>query len=171
VSGRLASPDRVVMGRIAGPFGIKGWVKVQPFTESPAGLLRHSTWWLGRDGGWDRRELREGAVHGRSLIAQLQGCETPEAAALLTGLEVAVERQALPDNKEGEYYWADLIGLEVVNREDVSLGRVVRLLETGANQVLVVLGERERLVPFVEPVVVAVDVAGGRLTVDWEADF
>jgi len=161
----------VVMGRVAGAFGIKGWIKVQPFTEFTDGLLDYRTWWLAQDGGWGEIRVEEGAVHGRSLIAKLEGCDDRDAANRLTGREVAVPRAELPANREGEYYWSELIGLDVVTREGVALGRVTGLLETGANPVLVVQGERERLIPFVEAVVVAVDVAGGRLTVDWGADF
>jgi 16S rRNA processing protein RimM len=162
----------VVMGRIAGPFGIKGWVKVQPFTGAVDGLLGYPVWWLlGRDGVWSERRLCDGTAHGRVLVARLSGCEDRDAAAGLKGAEIAVPRAELPRSAQGEYYWADLIGLEVANREGVRLGRVLRLIETGANQVLVLGGDRERLIPFIEPVVVAVDLASGRLTVDWEADF
>jgi 16S rRNA processing protein RimM len=159
------------MGRVAGPFGIKGWIKVQPFTQSIDGLLRYPVWWLGREGRWVESPLEEGSVHGRSLLAKLHGCDDREAAARLKGLEIAVPRSQLPASAEGEHYWSDLVGLQVRNREGVTLGRVAGLIETGANQVLVVEGERERLIPFVDAVVVAVDVAGGRLTVDWGVDF
>jgi 16S rRNA processing protein RimM len=161
----------IVMGRVGAPFGIKGWMKVQPFTRAVDGLLEHRTWWLGRDDCWRRSGVEGGAVHGRSLIAKLEGCDDRKAAARLRGLDVAVPRSELPTNAAGEYYWTDLIGLQVVNREGVALGRVVRLIETGASPVLVVHGTRERLIPFTQSVVVSVDVGDGRLTVDWGADF
>jgi len=170
-SGASATGEMVIMGRVAAPFGIKGWIKVQCFTQSIDNLLDYPAWWLGHSGEWDENKVEEGTVHGRSLIAKLEGCDDREAAARLKGLEVAIPRSVLPANAEGEYYWSELIGLEVANREGVAFGRVAGLLETGANQVLVVQGERERLIPFVEPVVVLVDLAGGRLTVDWGADF
>lgn len=161
----------VVMGRIGAPFGIKGWIKVQPFTHALDGLLEHTSWWLGRDGKWGKNKLEDGAIHGRALIAKLEGCEDRQAAARLKGFEVAIPREEFPISADGEYYWSDLIGLEVTNREGVLLGRVARLMETGASPVLVVEGERERLIPFSEPVVVSVDVAGGQLNVDWGAEF
>jgi 16S rRNA processing protein RimM len=161
----------VVMGRVAGPFGIKGWIKVQCYTESIDNLLDYPVWWLGHSAGWNEGKVEEGTVHGRSLIAKLEGCDDREAAARLKGLDVAIPRGVLPASGQGEYYWSELIGLEVANRDGMALGRVAGLLETGANQVLVVQGERERLIPFVEPVIVLVDVAGGRLTVDWGTDF
>jgi 16S rRNA processing protein RimM len=161
----------IVMGRVGTPFGIRGWIKVHPFTQAVDGLLEHPAWWLGRNGSWGRTRVEDGAVHGRSLIAKLEGCEDRQAAARLKGLEVAIPRDEFPANADGEYYWSDLIGLEVANREGVALGRVGRLIETGASPVLVVQGERERLIPFAESVVVSVNVADGRLTVDWGADF
>lgn len=161
----------IVMGRVGAPFGIKGWIKVQPFTQAVDGLLEHPAWWLGRDGSWGKTRVEDGAVHGRSLIAKLEGCEDRQAATRLKGMEVAIPRDEFPASADGEYYLSDLIGLEVANREGIGLGRVARLIETGASPVLVVQGERERLIPFAETVVVSVNVADGRLTVDWGADF
>jgi len=161
----------IVMGRVGAPFGIKGWIKVQPFTRSVDGLLEHRQWWLGRDGSWGSAKLETGAIHGRALVAKLEGCDDRRAAARLKGLDVAVPRSELPANAEGEYYWSDLIGLRVFNREGEGLGRVARLIETGATPVLVVQGKREQLIPFAQPAIVSVDVADGLLTVDWGADF
>ena len=161
----------VVMGRVAGAFGIKGWVKVQVFTETPGGLLGHPVWWVGSDGRWSQRQVEECGVHGRVVVAKLAGCDERETAAAFKGWEVAVPRSALPATGEGEYYWSDLLGLRVTNVQKQELGRVAKLLETGANQVLVVEGERERLIPFVSAVVVSVDLARGELVVDWGADY
>jgi len=161
----------IVMGRVGAPFGIKGWIKVHPFTQAISGLLEHPAWWLGRDGKWGKSRVEGGAVHGRSLIAKLEGCDDRKAAASLKGLDVAIPRSELPANADGEYYWSDLIGLRVANGEGIALGRVVRLIETGASPVLVVEGTREQLIPFAAPVIVSVDVRGGTLTVDWGADF
>jgi 16S rRNA processing protein RimM len=161
----------VVMGRIAGAFGIKGWVKIQTFTQSLDSLIEYPVWWLSGPEGWQENKVEEAAVHGRSIIAKLSGIEDRNAAELLKGREVAVPRSALPATQPGEYYWAELIGLSVTNLQGVPLGRVSKLLETAAQQVLQVEGERERLIPFIESVVVSVDLAGGSLVVDWDADF
>jgi 16S rRNA processing protein RimM len=115
--------------------------------------------------------VEEGSVHGRGVIAKLAGVDEREAAAALKGAEVAVARASLPQAPAGEYYWADLQGLRVINLQGEELGRVSHLLETGANDVLVVRGERERLIPFVAAYVVKVDLAGGELVVDWGADY
>jgi len=161
----------VVMGRIGGAFGIKGWVKVQTFTQSLDGLIEYSTWWLSAAQGWRENRVEEAAVHGRLIIAKLSGIDDRSAAEQLRGCEVAVPRSQLPANQPGEYYWAELIGLGVTNVQGVMLGRVGKLLETAAQQVLLVEGARERLIPFIDSVVVSVDVAGGSLVVDWDADF
>lgn len=159
------------MGRVVAPFAVKGWIRVQPFTQLPAGILDYPVWWLGRDGAWVERALQEGAVHGKSVVAKLAGCDEREAAAALQGLEVGVPREQLPRSPPGEYYWSDLLGLTVRNLQRETLGRVERLLETGANQVLVVHGDRERLIPYAAAIVVAVDLTQGEIVVDWGLDF
>lgn len=159
------------MGRIAAPFGVRGWVKIQPFTEEIDGLLDFPVWHLGRGADWREVKVLEADVHSKSLVARLQGCDDRDAAAALKGLEVAVPRDELPETGEDEYYWADLIGLEVVNTQGENLGKVADLLETGANDVLVVEGERERLIPFIAQVILEVDLKAGRISVDWGADY
>jgi len=161
----------VVMGRVRVPHGIKGWVKIQPFTQDTEGLLDYAVWWLGRNGQWQARQVAEAAVHGATVIARFEGCEDREAAAGLRGAEVGIPRSELPETGSNEYYWSDLVGAQVVNRGNEALGEVAELLETGANPVLVLKGERERLIPFIAAVVVEVDIAGKRLVVDWERDY
>jgi 16S rRNA processing protein RimM len=159
------------MGRVAAPFGVKGWVRIQVFTEKMDSLLDYPKWWVGVAGKQVEREVEEAAPHGRGLIAKLAGVDGREAAAGLKGAEVAVARASLPPAQVGEYYWADLQGLRVVNLQGEELGRVSHLLETGAHDVLVVAGDRERLIPFVGAYVVRVDLAEGEVVVDWGADF
>ena len=161
----------LVMGRVAAPFAVSGWVKVQVFTERADGLLGYRRWWLRRDGRWQEMQVEEAAVHGRVVIARLEGCADREAAAALRGSDIAVPRAVLPRSGEGEYYWADLEGLRVRNQGGEDLGRVSGLLDSGGNQVLVVRGERERLIPFVSAVVKSVDLARGDIVVDWGADW
>ena len=159
------------MGRIAAPFGVKGWTKVQPFTAATQNLLAYRNWWIGREGEWREVAVAEARVQGRAVVARLEGCDDRDAAAALRGKSVAVPREALPRTRSGEYYWSDLIGLAVVNGEARELGRIIGVLQTGANDVLVVEGERERLVPFIAEVIRDVDLASGVLRVDWGADY
>ena len=159
------------MGRITAPFGIKGWVKVQPNTAATRNLLDYRTWWVDGEGGWRETAVAEARVHGRAVIARLGGCEDRDAAATWRGKLVAVPRAELPGTKRGEYYWTDLIGLAVVNGAGQALGAVTGMLQTGSNDVLVVTGERERLIPFIAEVIRDVDVAAGVMRVEWGADY
>lgn len=165
--------ERVVMGRVAAPYAVKGWLKVQPFTEYVDGLLDYPTWWLGRKSTWQEYRVLEGKVHGQTLLVQLEGVDDRDAAERMQGMDIAVMREELPAAEEGEYYWDDLIGLAVVNLEGVTLGKVTGLLETGAHEVLRVKDEggEERLIPFVEAYVREVDTAAGRIEVDWGLDY
>lgn len=161
----------IVLGELGSPVGIKGWLRVRAYTRTPEGIGAYASWWLGPAGS--RREVRvEGvAERGKGVIAKLAGCDDPDAALQLRGLEIAVPRELLETPAAGEFYWVDLLGLRVENQHGVDLGRVSGLIETGANEVLQVQAERERLIPFVEPVVREVDLAAGVIRVDWEADY
>ena len=163
------------MGRITVPFGVKGWVKIHPFTETPASLLDYPTWWIGNDPEWQALRVEKAEVHMEAVAAKLAGCDDRDAAALLRGRHVAVSRGAFPEAGANEFYWADLIGLTVVNEQDENLGTVAEVFETGANDVLVVRGtgegDPERLIPFLESVVKRVDLQGRVIRVDWGADY
>jgi len=159
------------MGRISGPFGVRGWVKIQPFTTQPRNLLDYTDWYLGGREPWQACRVEEAKIHGQSVLAKLAGCEDRDAALVLRGLSVAVDRGDLPPTASNEFYWVDLIGLRVVNEAGQALGVVARLLETGANDVLVLEGSGERMIPFVGAVVKAVDLEQGLITVDWGMDY
>jgi 16S rRNA processing protein RimM len=160
------------MGRIVAPFGVKGWIKVAPFTEEPEGLGRFSSWWIGAGGDWREFRLAEVARQGSMLLARLEGCDSREAASQLRGREISVPRAAFPPRGESEFYQADLIGLEVRNLDDERLGSVAGFVATGAHAVMRLEdGERERLLPFVASVVKTVDEDAGRILVDWGKDW
>jgi len=163
---------RVIIGRINGLYGVRGWLKVFSYTSPITNILNYSPWHLYQHGQWRTVSLSEGQAHGKGIIVRLETIHNRDEAARLLGSDIAINREQLPPTAKGEYYWADLIGLTVVNRENVALGQVDHLLETGANDVLVVKGERERLIPFLlEQVVVDVDLAQKVLRVDWDEDF
>jgi 16S rRNA processing protein RimM len=167
-----ASP-MVVMGKVVGAQGILGWVKVQTFTEYLDSLLDYGTWYVGNEQEWRPLEVLEANVHGgRVLIAKLQGILDRTAAEKYKGLLIAVPRAELPEKEEGEYYWSDLIGLMVENLAGEVFGMVDSLLETGANDVLVVKGESgEKLIPFIASVIQQVDLKNKKIRVDWQADY
>lgn len=161
----------VVMGYVSAPFGVRGWIKIRPYTEMLDSLLDYPVWWLGKDGAWREYKVLEANVHGKGLVAGLEGSNGRETAEILQGSQIALPREQLPQAPENQYYWSDLVGLNVVNVQGVVLGKVSELLETGANDVLVIQGERERLVPFVNQLVLEVDLAKGLIKVDWDADY
>ena len=158
----------VVMGRIRAPHGLKGWIKIQPFTRETEGLLDYPAWWVGSGDEWQQHRISESAVHGSMVVARLEGFTDREAAAGLRGKDIAVPRVAMPQNREGEFYWNDLIGMEVFHRNERKLGLVTKIIETGANAVLVVQGDKELLVPFIEDVIVSVDLKARTVIVEWE---
>jgi len=166
------APKMVALGRISGVYGVRGWVKVFSDTSPRCNIVSYSPWYLGGGGQWEAFEVLDGRAHGKGVVALLAGCSDRDQAAALVGREIAVRREQLPDPGVGEYYWADLEGLQVRTSAGVELGRVDHLFETGANDVLVVQGERERLIPYVwGDVVRSVDLESGLLVVDWDPDF
>jgi 16S rRNA processing protein RimM len=163
---------RIVVGRVSGVYGIRGWVKLYSHTRPAENLLDFEDVELRLGDEWKPMRLAEGRVHGNGLIGRFDGVDDRDGAAALLGADVAVDREDLPEPGEDEYYWADLVGLEVVTTEGVSLGRVASLMETGANDVMIVEGDRERLVPFTPGRhVQEVDLDGGRIVVDWDPEF
>jgi len=162
----------VVMGRIVAPYGVKGWVKVLPDTETIDSLLSYKTWQIGRGDDWRNIKLKSGKVHNEVLLIKLEGINDRDAAFACKGLQVAVPRSVLPVlDDTNEVYWSDLIGLAVRNQQGVDFGKIADVFETGANDVLVVKGERERLIPFAEQTVVEVNVEQQTMLVDWDADY
>lgn len=163
----------IAVGRLHGAFGVRGEVKLESFTDPVQAIARYQPWVL-RDARGSERACEGAKVRagGKGLIATLPGIADKDAADALRGTEVLVPRSALPPPAPGEYYWVDLEGLRVVNTEGVDFGQVSHLFATGANDVLVAQGERERMIPFVQPDVVrSVDFDAGVVTVDWDADF
>ncbi len=159
------------MATVAAPFGVKGWVKIQPFSEMDDALADYAEWQIKRGEQWVSYAVREFKLHGNGVVVSLAGVDDRDTAFALRGSEIAVPRASLPPAPENEYYWSDLIGLDVVNSQSVLLGQVEKILEAGAHDVLVVRGERERLIPFVGQVVLEVDLSAHRILVDWHADF
>ena len=167
------STRRILLGRIHGAFGVRGEIKLESFTDPPAAILGYQPWTL-RDARGQVRELDgvRARQSPKGLVATFPGVDDRDGAEALKGCEIHVERGRLPAPAPGEYYWIDLEGLRVVNREGVDFGEVSHLFSTGANDVLVARGERERMIPFVQPdYVVSVDFEARLVTVDWDADF
>jgi 16S rRNA processing protein RimM len=155
------------MGRVAGSYGVRGWVKVIPQAGVQAGLAQATEWRLGEE----RRRVVQAKRHSATVVAKLEGIDTPEQAQALKGREVAVAREALPEPGAGHHYLVDLLGLEVVNGRGETLGVVRQWLTNGPQDVMQLEGDRERLLPWVPAVVKRVDLEAKRIEVDWEADW
>jgi 16S rRNA processing protein RimM len=161
----------VVLGRISGLFGVRGWVKVFSYTEPREAVLKYKGLLLGRNGDWQPIKVAEGQRHGKTVILRLEGVDDRDQAAALIGTEIGAMRSELPEPEDGHYYWLDLIGLKVVHRDGTELGTIKDMLETGANDVMVVEGEQERLIPFIKGrTVINVDLNEKQVDVDWEWD-
>lgn len=187
----LADNAMVIMGRIVAPYGVFGWLKVIPDTEAIDGLFDYEHWWIGKHPQWVETVVEAGKIHNDILLVKLEGVDDREAAFALKGKQVAVPRSQLPAPEENEYYWSDLIGLRVKNLQAVDFGVITDVLETGANDVIVVREDlvdgvvaqqtvpqkqekekaHERLLPFIASVVLEVDLDKKTMLVDWDPDF
>ncbi len=161
---------QVALGYISAVHGIKGWVKVHSWTRPMEAILDYQPWLLGED----KRSVKivDGRKQGKGMAALLPGYDNREQAVALVGQQIFVNRDQMPATASDEYYWSDLEGLEVHTTGGKLLGRVERLMETGANDVLVIRGQREHLVPFIQgQYVTRVDLEGGVIEVDWDPEF
>ena len=175
--------DAIEVGRIADAWGIKGWFKVLPHSADPQALFSSKRWFLQPSekgpkafAGTVLLRVREAKEHSDTVVARADGVDDRAAAESLRGARIFVPRSSFPTAGEDEYYWIDLIGLDVVNREGVHLGQVRELLATGPQTVLVLEYQeagkvQERMLPFVSAYVDGVDLPARRITVDWQADY
>ena len=165
-----SADNKVALGYIAAVHGIKGWVKVRSWTRPMEAILEYQPWLLGEDS--KSVKIVDGRKQGKGLVALLPGFDNREQAASLVGQQIFIRREQLPEAAEDEYYWSDLEGLEVHTTGGEVLGKVDRMMETGANDVMVIRGDRERLVPFIQgQYVKRVDLEGGLIEVDWDPEF
>lgn len=164
---------RILLGRIVGAFGIRGQIKIESWTEPRDAIFRYQPWILVDAAGRERQlEGARGKESGKHLVATFPDVTDRDMVEAMRGTDIYVPRSALPPPKPGEFYWVDLEGFRVVNLEGVDFGTVSHLFSTGANDVLSIRGDRDRMVPFVEPdFVKSVDFEAGLITVDWDPDF
>lgn len=172
------SADELVVGAINGVYGIKGWVKVYSYTSPLEQILAYQPWILRKGAKQKALKIADGKAHGKGIIILPDGFETRSDAESLIGYEIWINRTQLPDLPEGEFYWHELQGMTVINEANLVLGKVEQIIETGANDVLVVksneasIDDRERLIPLVmDQVVLRVDTAVREIRVDWDADY
>lgn len=166
----MSTDKQVALGYISAIHGIKGWVKIHSWTRPIEAILGYQPWLLGEE--HKPVTIVDGRKQGKSLVALLPGVDDREQASVFVGQKIFVHREQLPETDPDEYYWSDLEGLEVYTLGGQILGRVDRLMETGANDVLVIHGQREHLVPFIQgQFVKRIDLEAGRIDVDWDPEF
>ena len=164
--------DWVIVGRITGLYGVQGWIRVFSHTRPQEGIVDYRPLYLHSGGEWRPIEVQEVRLYGGGILLKLGGYDDRDVAARLVGCDFAIRREQLPALPANEYYWIELERLWVITVDGVELGRVERLFETGANDVIVVAGERERLIPFIRgDVVKRIDLEQGLMEVDWDPDF
>jgi 16S rRNA processing protein RimM len=180
--------EKVLLGRITGVYGVKGWVKVFSYTDPMEAIVDYNPWLIRaenrKNAPWSKVKLKAGKRHAKTVVAKLENCNDRDAAMAYIGTEIAIEKQQLEElTEENEFYWRDLIGLRVINQQDVELGVVKSLMETGANDVLVVVSEIdtedganketiERLIPWtMNNAIIAVDLEHKVIEVDWDPDY
>ncbi len=162
----------VILGRVSGLHGVKGWFKVHSYTDPRDSIVEFDTWVLRTDDGEQTVELEDGKKHGRTVVAKLKAIDDRDQAKALVGAEIAVERDALAPCQPGEYYWTDLEGSTVVTAQGDTLGRLDYMFETGGHDIMVVAGDCQRLIPFVhEKVVREVKLDQHVIVVDWDPTF
>lgn len=181
---------QIELGKISGVWGVKGWVKLHSYTRNRVEIANYSSWWLTPESKLNESpklspqaqqfEIETCRAQGQTIVAKLVGINTREQAEELKGYIILVDQEALPALPEGEYYWQQLIGLLVVNAEGIEFGKIQSILETGANDVLVIRPEEqaeendnttEVLVPYIDQVVQKVDLVAGKMIVDWDSSF
>ena len=164
--------DIVLVGQVSALFGIKGWVKIFSYTQPRDNILQYNPWLINTGHDWVEIKLEEGRQQGKGVIAHLDGYDEPAKSSQLIGCDIGLRHEQLPELNEDEYYWNDLIGLQVINQDKVDLGVVKRMIETGSNDVLIVQGDRERLIPYIkEQVIKYIDLDEKLIQVDWDPDF
>lgn len=167
-----STADKVLIGKVVGVSGLQGWVKLESYTDPRVAIFDYQPWLMSYPDGVREVTVIDGREQGKGIVAWLPGCDSRESAQLLNGIEIHVERSKLPKPRAGEYYWIDLEGLAVRTVDQQPLGTVSHLFATGGNDVMVVRGERERLIPFVQgSVVTRVDLETRLIEVDWDPDF
>jgi len=173
IANRIDVPiDPVIIGQLGAPHGIQGWIKIHSYTDSPDNLFTYHPWLCQWQQGWYVITCDKWRAQGKSFVGHIEGCDDRNMAGLCTHLNLYIPRAQLPKLSDNEYYWHDLEGLQVINQEGVMLGTIDYLFNNGASDVMVIRGDKERLIPYVlDDIIVRVDIANRCLYVNWDAEF
>jgi 16S rRNA processing protein RimM len=162
---------RLLIGQINGLFGVQGWVKLFSYAHPRKNILSYQPWHIKVDGVWTTLDIVKGREQGKTIVAQLKDVVDREDSRRYIGVELYIEKSQLPQLAQGEYYWDELTGLEVINNQGIILGTISYLVDTGANNVMVVNGKKEHWVPYIEPFLISIDMDKRQILVDWDEDF
>jgi len=165
----------LIVGKIGAPYGVKGWVKINSYTEELTGIFDYGPWFTDKGQEFQVEQWR---MHNKGIVAKLVGVEDRDQAEAIKNLEISIKAEMLPELAEDEFYWRDLVGMNVCTNKGYDLGSVKELFETGSNDVLLVkanhndgFGKKERMIPYIDDVVLEVDQSANTITVDWDPGF
>ena len=162
---------KLLVGKINGFFGLQGWVKVFSYTNPRTNILNYSPWSIKVDGNFQSIDITSGREQSKTIVAHIKGIDNREDSQKFIGQDIYINKEQLPELTQGEYYWHELIGFDVINKDEERLGTVDYFVETGANDVLVVKGKKEYWIPYIEPFLVSIDSKNNKILVDWDKDF
>jgi len=162
---------KLLVGKINGFFGLQGWVKVFSYTNPRTNILNYSPWSIKVDGNFQSIDIANGREQSKTIVAHIKGIDNREDSQKFIGQDIYINKEQLPELTQGEYYWHELIGFDVINKDEEQLGTVDYFVETGANDVLVVKGKKEYWIPYIEPFLVSIDSKNNKILVDWDKDF
>ena len=162
---------KLLVGKINGFFGLQGWVKVFSYTSPRSNILNYSPSSIKFEDIFQEIDVIKGREQSKTIVAHIKGIDNREDSQKFIGKDVYIDKDQLPDLKEGEYYWHELIGFKVINKNQENLGVVNYFVETGANDVLVVRGKKEHWIPYIEPFLISIDSQNKEILVDWDEDF
>ncbi len=163
--------EKIVIGKFGRVHGIQGWIKINSFADPQENILEFSPWYIKKNNSWQELDIEQVLLRGKNIVAKLTDIDVREIAQTYTNIDIYVEKSQLPNLPKGEYYWSDLEGLTVINQDGVNFGTVQYLLATGSNDVLAVKNTKERLIPYIDDVVVSIDMDKKIITVNWDAEF
>lgn len=162
----------IIVGQLGKTYGVAGWLKLNSFTSPFDNILDYDPWYYQKDGKWVVLPVIDKQLQGNYIVVHLENINSPEAARLKTGTDIAIQRSQLPKLSKDEYFWCDLVGLNVITTTSLALGVVDRLFDSGANDILVIQGEKEHLIPYIKNhFIVQVNLPERLITVDWDPDF
>ena len=162
---------KLLIGKINGFFGLQGWVKIFSYTEPRKNILSYQPWYFKKDGDYEAFEITNGREQSKTIVAHIKGVDDREQSLKLIGHDIFINQEQLPKLEDGKYYWYELVGFKVINKNQTDLGVVDYLVDTGSNNVIVTKGEKERWIPYIEPFLLSIDQEKRLILVDWDEDF